>query len=390
MNLSTQTFRSFCSLSLGALSLSLALGPMATSAAAADPVALPAGDQILRVARSGFVTRALPFGPDRPGFTQFGEEIDELALLPDGRMLAVLGDPPSSQIALYELELSNGTRRQIGIVAPPPESHISESPLDLVADAAGRLYLLTEVLWFSNPPEVGSRLVEIDLDDASTLSSWKLPRHVEAIAVGPQGLWALAGDRVRTLDPVARTLGAPSVAIGPHGAYDMDADSSGALWFWDEGVCSPPCPSFHRLDPFTGAVTSGFGPSDQAVLMQDLVIRRHCTESESALCLQGGRFRAELTWKDFLGQTGVGRVAGGRSADTGLFYFFEKKNWEMMVKVLNGCDINGHFWVYGSASTTVEYSLTLTDLENGAVRTYTNPLGQSAITITDSAAFVCP
>ena len=33
-----------------------------------------------------------------------------------------------------------------------------------------------------------------------------------------------------------------------------------------------------------------------------------------------------------------------------LFWFFESSNPEAVVKVLNACSINNHFWVFGAAA----------------------------------------
>ncbi len=50
-----------------------------------------------------------------------------------------------------------------------------------------------------------------------------------------------------------------------------------------------------------------------------------------------------------------------------------------------------NFWVFAAASTNVEVKLTVTDTETGEVKEYTNPLGQAAPAVTDTAAFAtCP
>jgi tetratricopeptide (TPR) repeat protein len=111
-----------------------------------------------------------------------------------------------------------------------------------------------------------------------------------------------------------------------------------------------------------------------------------CTDSGTDLCLNGERFRVEVSWRDFRGVTGSGQVAFG-SADSGLFYFFDENNWEILVKILKGCALNGRYWVFAAATTNVEYTLTVTDTESGQVRTYENALGVAAPAITDTDAF---
>ena len=114
-----------------------------------------------------------------------------------------------------------------------------------------------------------------------------------------------------------------------------------------------------------------------------------CDQGPTALCKTGDRFRIELSWEDFDGNEGLGRVVPRGSVDSGLFWFFGPDNWEMLVKVLDGCDLNDQFWVFAAATTNVEYTLRVTDMETGEVREYFNPLGNAAPAITDTSAFNC-
>ena len=61
----------------------------------------------------------------------------------------------------------------------------------------------------------------------------------------------------------------------------------------------------------------------------------------------------------------------------------------MLLKVVDGCTINQRFWVFAAATTNVQYTLTVTDTENGATRQYSNPLGRSSEAIIDTDAFGC-
>ncbi len=113
-----------------------------------------------------------------------------------------------------------------------------------------------------------------------------------------------------------------------------------------------------------------------------------CTAGPTTFCLNGGRYRVEVTWTDFAGNSGAGQtVAGGSTADSGLFWFFDESNWELMVKVLDGCAVNGNVWVFGAATSDVEFHITVTDIQTGATKTYSNPLGNAAQAITDTSAF---
>jgi ELWxxDGT repeat protein len=102
-----------------------------------------------------------------------------------------------------------------------------------------------------------------------------------------------------------------------------------------------------------------------------------CQPSDTALCLQGGRFRIEARWRDFQGNNGTGRAIP-LTGDTGTFWFFSPSNVEVLLKVLDGRGLNDHFWVFYGALSSVEYSLTVTDTQTGLARRYSNPAGQLA------------
>jgi predicted esterase len=112
-----------------------------------------------------------------------------------------------------------------------------------------------------------------------------------------------------------------------------------------------------------------------------------CVSAPTILCLGGGRFRVEVAWKDFQGGAGPGSVVPGVASDnSGLFWFFAPGNWELLVKVLDGCGVNGHHWVFAAATTTVEYTLTVTDTQTDEVWTWSNPPGRASPSVTDTSA----
>lgn len=116
-----------------------------------------------------------------------------------------------------------------------------------------------------------------------------------------------------------------------------------------------------------------------------------CIEGPTRLCLDGGRFEVTVSWEDFRGSAGNGQTAPLRSDDSGLFWFFNGNNWEMLAKIVNGCELNDHYWVFAASTTNVAYRLSVRDTVTGTVRDYENPLGRSAAAITDSEALaVCP
>jgi len=61
------------------------------------------------------------------------------------------------------------------------------------------------------------------------------------------------------------------------------------------------------------------------------------------------------------------------SDESGLFWFFEPENIELVVKVLDGRALNDRYWVFFAAMSDVEYWITVRDAETGASQTYHNP-----------------
>jgi hypothetical protein len=109
------------------------------------------------------------------------------------------------------------------------------------------------------------------------------------------------------------------------------------------------------------------------------------------LALHGGRFRVTASWRDFDGHTGQGLLVPGHGTTSGLFTFFGQDNWELLVKVLDGCAVNGRFWVFLAAATNVEYTVRVEDLVGEEkLWVHTNPLGELSRAIADTDAFgVC-
>jgi ELWxxDGT repeat protein len=117
------------------------------------------------------------------------------------------------------------------------------------------------------------------------------------------------------------------------------------------------------------------GPS--AVGVEPLAIRRDrsaCGVASDLLCLHGDRFRASARWRDFSSRASLGHAVPLSEA-SGYFWFFSDGIAELILKIVDGADVNGHTWVYFGSLSNVETSVTIEDLWTGVVRTYDNPLG---------------
>ena len=113
-----------------------------------------------------------------------------------------------------------------------------------------------------------------------------------------------------------------------------------------------------------------------------------CVPDERTLCLEGGRYAVRAWWEKPDGETGDA-VAWPLTGDTGLYWFFEPSNVEMVLKVLDGCGINKYRWVFAGGLTDLGVKMTVTDTETGVEKPYGNPLGTAFQPVQDLEAFAC-
>ena len=124
-----------------------------------------------------------------------------------------------------------------------------------------------------------------------------------------------------------------------------------------------------------------------------------CVTSATTLCIDDApddrRFEVTVDFDTSLngGTSGQGKAIPLSSLGIrrgGLFWFFDPTNPELLIKILNGCSINGNYWIFWSAGTTVGLELTVNDTVTGRTKVYLDPDGSTALPITDTGAFSCP
>ena len=145
-------------------------------------------------------------------------------------------------------------------------------------------------------------------------------------------------------------------------------------------------PGFYRVE----LVVSGLGTESRA--SRDLLVRASdpagsCEPDGETLCLRDSRYAVVVDWWLGDGRSGTGSVVHGGTNDSGLFTFFNRENWEVLIKVLDGCAVNGHVWVYGASTTDLGYTIRVTDTVTGVAKEYGNEPGLPAPAITDATAF---
>ena len=137
-----------------------------------------------------------------------------------------------------------------------------------------------------------------------------------------------------------------------------------------------------------GAIRGQLGPAPGTAIGS-------CTPNLTTLCLSG-HFKVQVSFvtvnstgeplsEEASAASGTGTTIN-MTGDTGSFWFFSPNNVELMVKVLDGRVINGKYWVFFGALTDVAYTITVTDLSSGAIKTYQGTQGHQS-SGNDTSAF---
>jgi hypothetical protein len=142
-----------------------------------------------------------------------------------------------------------------------------------------------------------------------------------------------------------------------------------------------------RVRAARGGIFSDYSNEVRAVT---LAVPGPCVADLQTLCLRD-RFRVQAAWRAADGRAGAASVLPVSTGDSGLFWFASPDNLELLVKALDGCAQNGHYWIFAGPATDLQFLLTVTDTSTGKVKVYFNPLGEVPRAVTDSAAFAdCP
>jgi len=167
-----------------------------------------------------------------------------------------------------------------------------------------------------------------------------------------------SGVMVQPLDPDRGSLGSPKLLSqngqGFSGDLAILAEGPGTfLAAWRERIESSTALLGRRLtlEPETGCVSSGL-----------------------RICFLDGRFELTGQFRRPSGQLDMIRFQA-LGDGSGYGSFLRQGNAELLVKMLDGRGINGHFWFFSGGLSNVEYNLTLRDLQTGGGREYRKPTG---------------
>jgi hypothetical protein len=141
------------------------------------------------------------------------------------------------------------------------------------------------------------------------------------------------------------------------------------------------------LSTLTGAVSIGKISGNFSHFGENGTFEATPSNLNQTMLLNNDRFQVEVDWTDTASNgTGEGILV---TDDSAAFFFFDSSNVEILVRVLDACEINDRFWVFAGGLTNVEYTLTVTDASTGAQKTYNAPAASPDIIDTSSFS-TCP
>jgi len=269
------------------------------------------------------------------------------------------------------------------------------------------LHEVGHVLGLGHPDDDGSGEPVESIHSQTSPADWNTAvMHSSITAAKPdtpqtddiQGIQFYYGTAAVGASPVANFTYAPSPPTSGAPATFTDTSTGGATgWNWDFGDGSTstdqnPSHTFLGAQTYTVQLTAGNLNGSNSISRQVTVQPGAitCTADATHLCLNGGRFQTSIHWTKDDGSSGDG-TAVPLTGDSGYFWFFSSANIETVVKVLNGCGIGGHYWVFAAGLTNVQAVLTVLDTHNGTPKQYTNPQGVAFEPIQDTSAFsTCP
>ncbi|HUP23215.1 MAG TPA: hypothetical protein VNB06_09790 [Thermoanaerobaculia bacterium] len=113
-----------------------------------------------------------------------------------------------------------------------------------------------------------------------------------------------------------------------------------------------------------------------------------CQVANGVECLVGNRFELSASFQDQNGNSGPIRLI--RYTDSSVLgHYGDGSNIEILGKVLNGCPLNGQWWVFLAGVTDQGVEVRVRDTQTGRSYSYSNPLGRKYVTDTQTSAIPC-
>jgi photosystem II stability/assembly factor-like uncharacterized protein len=257
----------------------------------------------------------------------------------------------------------------------------------LYAGTTGGLYVSPPPTTICNPSDTVLCLV---LNHFAAQLTWSLvdgttgSGHARTLADGSGGFWFFSPDNTEvflkmldgslvnghswlfsgSLSNVRYSLTLTDLLTGEQRTYDNPAGKLSS--FTDiQSFRGVPGAQPGRDLGFFGTTPPPPGPTDP------------CTPARDVLCLLQGRFRVEVQWQ-LAGTSTPPAKSVPLSQVSGAFWFFGPHALEVVVKILDGRAVDGHFWVFTAGMSSLSYTVFVTDTLTGAQRGYNHPGGDPA------------
>ncbi len=264
-------------------------------------------------------------------------------------------------------------------------------------------------VWFTD--HVGNHVARMTTGGSVTLFDLPTTNAVPGgIAAGPDGnLWFTESaanqiGRITTAGSVTEYR-LPAAASQP---VRIAPGADGAMWFTESigkigRITTAGAVSEIRVPYANASPTSIVGKPDGTIWFVDrqpvgtggdrigrLSPAAGCIFDPQTLCLNIGAFSVTASFQSTPGGPSSPARAVALTGNAGYFWFFDPSNVEMTVKVLDGCSVNGSYWVFAAGMTNVGVDWKVTRSQTNAARNYSNPPGTAFQPIQDTAAFPCP
>ncbi len=212
-----------------------------------------------------------------------------------------------------------------------------------------------------------SFLFLLTLVDLPTPATGQAPAQTERLSVNQELTDVLERDGVA---PIMITLDLTKKSLGhvEHPASDSDVHPTvfdlammaapGALELSQAG-------SFHvlRLTVTDAALDQVLGRDEVVAVDLDSssvevvglpTVKTSCPATSTRACVQSNYWSISVSYGG-----ATGKVAA-TSNESAAFWAFRPSNWEVLAKVLNGCGVNGYWWILGSAAGSQSYTINTT------------------------------
>jgi streptogramin lyase len=232
-----------------------------------------------------------------------------------------------------------------------------------------------------------------------------------AITAGPDGnLWftEVTANQIGRITTTGSVTEYP-IPTAESQLYAIAPGADGAMWFTERigklgRITIAGAVSEIRVPYANASPTSIVGKSDGTIWFTDsrpqpygygidrigrLSPATGCAPNSQTLCLNVGAFSVTVSFQDSPEGISSPANAVALTGNTGYFWFFDPANIEMTVKVLDGCSLNAHYWVFAAGMTNVGVDWKVTNNLSGTTNNYSNAVGTPFQPVQDTEAFPC-